>query len=144
MNPNLSSGAHGHLKSASGFQFTFVWMFWLYVCVSRSVVSDSFATPMDCSSPDSSVHGILQARILEVLISFSREPSQPRIKPSPNPGLSHCMQIFFFLPFEPPGKPFNCTEPRKCWLTWLISNLLLVQFKIHLFERPVHAYNLIY
>ena len=28
--------------------------------------------PMDCSSPDSSVHGILQARILEwVAISFS-------------------------------------------------------------------------
>ena len=34
---------------------------------------------MDCSLPDSSVHGILQARILEwVATSFSREPSQPR------------------------------------------------------------------
>ena len=32
--------------------------------------------PMDCSPPGSSVHGILQARILEgVAISFSREPS---------------------------------------------------------------------
>ena len=35
--------------------------------------------PMDCSLPSSSVHGILQARILEwVAISFSRESSWPR------------------------------------------------------------------
>ena len=34
---------------------------------------------MDCSPPSSSVHGILQARILEwVAISFSRESSPPR------------------------------------------------------------------
>ena len=34
---------------------------------------------MDCSPPGSSVHGILQARILErVAISFSRGSSQPR------------------------------------------------------------------
>ena len=34
---------------------------------------------MDCSLPDSSVHGVLQARILEwVAISFSRGSSQPR------------------------------------------------------------------
>ena len=35
--------------------------------------------PMDCSPPGSSVHGILQERILEwVAISFSRGSSQPR------------------------------------------------------------------
>ena len=35
--------------------------------------------PMDCSLPDSSIHGIFQARILEwVAISFSRRSSQPR------------------------------------------------------------------
>ena len=34
---------------------------------------------MDCSPPGSSIHGILQARILEwVAISFSRGPSRPR------------------------------------------------------------------
>ena len=34
---------------------------------------------MDCSPPGSSVHGILQARILEwIAISFSRESSQLR------------------------------------------------------------------
>ena len=38
-----------------------------------------FATPMDCNLPSSSVHEILQARILEwVAISFSRGSSWPR------------------------------------------------------------------
>ena len=45
---------------------------------SRSVVSDSLR-PMDCSPPNSSVHVILQARILEwVAISISRGSSRPR------------------------------------------------------------------
>ena len=35
--------------------------------------------PLDCDLPGSSVHGILQARILEwVAISYSRRSSQPR------------------------------------------------------------------
>ena len=48
------------------------------VCVSCSVMSNPLR-PMDWSRPGSSVHGILQARILEwVAISFSRGSSQPR------------------------------------------------------------------
>ena len=40
--------------------------------------------PMDCSQPDSSVHRISQARILEwVAISFSRESSNSVIEPRP-------------------------------------------------------------
>ena len=39
----------------------------------------TLCNPMDCSPPGSSIHGILQARILEwVAISFSRGSSQPR------------------------------------------------------------------
>ena len=39
----------------------------------------SLCNPVDCNLPGSSVHGILQARILEwVTIPFSREPSWPR------------------------------------------------------------------
>ena len=39
----------------------------------------TLCNPMDCSSLSSSVHGILQARILElVAFPFSRGPSQPR------------------------------------------------------------------
>ena len=46
--------------------------------LSHSVVSDSLR-PLDCSPPDSSVLGILQARILEwTAISFSGGSSQPR------------------------------------------------------------------
>ena len=45
--------------------------------LSRSAVSDS-CDPVDCSPAGSSVHWILQARILEwVAISLSREASQP-------------------------------------------------------------------
>ena len=51
--------------------------------------------PMDCSLSGSSVHGILQARILEwVPIPFSRGffPTQ-----GSNPGLPHCRQILYYF-----------------------------------------------
>ena len=48
------------------------------VLVTRSC--PTFCNPVYCSPPGSSVHGILQARILEwVAMSFSRGSSQPRI-----------------------------------------------------------------
>ena len=54
----------------------------LHVYESESEVAQSCPTlchPVDCSPPGSSVHGILQARILEwVAISFSRGSSWPR------------------------------------------------------------------
>ena len=47
--------------------------------VSHLVISDSLRDPMDCSLPGSSVHGILQARILEqTVMPFSRGSSRPR------------------------------------------------------------------
>ena len=62
--------------------------------VSYQVVSNSY-DPMDCSLPGSSIHGILQARILEwVAISFSRESSQPKNRTL---GLLHCRQILYRL-----------------------------------------------
>ena len=60
----------------------------LLFCVCVGVLSDFnhirlFATPMDCGLPGSSVHGILQARILEsVAISSSRGSSWPGIEPT--------------------------------------------------------------
>ena len=81
--------------------------------------------PMDCGPPGSSVHGILQARILKwVAISFSRRSSWPRNQTRvsciagrfftnwaglPNPGIeprSSALQVDS-LPSEPPGKPKN-------------------------------------
>ena len=58
--------------------------------------------PMDCSLPGSSVHGILQARILEwVAISSSRGSSQPRDRTSL---MSPASQADALL-LVPPGSP---------------------------------------
>ena len=57
--------------------------------------------PMDSSPPGSSVHGILQARMLEwVVTSFSRDLPNPGIKPR-SPALQAGS-----LPSEPPGKEY--------------------------------------
>ena len=63
------------------------------MCVlSCSVMSDS-CNPTDCSPPGSSVHGTLQARILEwVGILLGIFPTQ-----GPNMGLPHCGQILYPL-----------------------------------------------
>ena len=71
---------------------------------------------MDCSLPGLSVHGILQARILEwVAIPFSREFSWPRYQ---NPGLLHCRQIQFPGDQGSPmvwGNSLNSTLMEKAW-----------------------------
>ena len=50
---------------------------------SESEVAQSFPTlsnPMDCSLPGSSIHGILQARVLQwVAIAFSEVQSLPQL-----------------------------------------------------------------
>ena len=57
--------------------------------------------PMDYSPPDSSVPGILQARILEwVAIAFSRESSLPRDQTWVS---AHCRQILYHLSHQ--GSP---------------------------------------
>ena len=53
----------------------------VYVCCCGLVAKAclTLCDPVDCSPPGSSVHGILQARVLEWgAISFSRGPSRPR------------------------------------------------------------------
>ena len=50
-----------------------------YHCCLATKSCPTLCNPMDCSPPDSSVHGILQARKLEwVAISFSTGSSWPR------------------------------------------------------------------
>ena len=69
--------------------------------------------PMDCSPPDSSVHGILQARILEwVVVCFSRDLPDPGIEP-----WSPALQVDS-SPSEPSGKP----ETRRMPSYLLISH----------------------
>ena len=63
----------------------------------------TLCNPMDCSPPGSSVHGILQARILEwVAISFSWGSSRQRDQT----WVSWIAGRFFTS--EPPGKPPGC------------------------------------
>ena len=77
-------------------------------CTQSLQLCPTLCDPMDCSPPlshGSSVHGILQVRILEwVAMSSSRDLPDPGIKPvSP---ASPALQVDF-LPTEPPGKPYN-------------------------------------
>ena len=64
--------------------------------------------PVDCSPPDSSVHGIFQARVPEwVALSFSRGLPFPSSGDFPNPEIkpkSPTLQADALLS-EPPGKP---------------------------------------
>ena len=72
--------------------------------------------PIDCSLPNSSAHGISQARILkQVAISFFRGSSQHRDQ-------THVTyKTGGFFSTEPPGKPHwgqkRSSAPRDC-LTW--------------------------
>ena len=65
----------------------------------------TFYDLMDCSLPGSSVHGILQARILEWVAIFSSRGSSP---PGTEPTFS-CVSCIgrqdTFFTTEPPGKP---------------------------------------
>ena len=77
-------------------------LFWLTLKWSRSILSCSLR-PHGCSLPGSSIHGILQARILEwVAISFSRGSSWLR-----NRTQVSCTA----------GRRFNLWATRKPWLT---------------------------
>ena len=78
------------------------------VCLAQSCLT--LCDPMDYSPPGSSVHGILQARILEwFAIPFTGDCPDSGIKPG-SPALQEDS-----LPSEPPGKPpeegqLNCPE----------------------------------
>ena len=89
--------------------------------VSCSIMSDSLQPLGLYSPPDSSAHGILQARILEwVAIPFSRGSSRPRIEPR-SPALQADS-----LPSEPPGKPGD-NAPK--WVAELGKVLPLHQYQ---------------
>ena len=68
---------------------------------------------MDCSPPDSSVHGILQGRILEWVASRSLLqgifPTQ-----GSNPGLLHCRQILYQLSYQ--GSPWFVSLEKSLML----------------------------
>ena len=73
----------------------------LLLCVLVAQSCLTLCNPTDCILTDSSVHGTLQARILEwIAIPFSGDLSNPGIKPR-----SPTLQAEYFLS-EPSGKPY--------------------------------------
>ena len=81
---------------------------------------------MDCSPPGSSVHGILQARILEwVAIPFSRDLPNREIEPK-FPALQANS-----LPSEPPGKSKNTGAGNLSLLQWIFPTQELNQGLLH-------------
>ena len=89
-------------------------------CAIVVFVAQSYLTlgnPVDCSLPGSSVHGILQARILKwVVIPFSGDLPNSEVEPA-----SPALQADSLLS-EPPGKPCRgqqtITGGLGHWLIW--------------------------
>ena len=80
-------------KYTSVYSMKVVWK----LLVTQSCLT--LCSPIDCSLPDSSVHGILQARILEwVDIPFSKGSTWPR---NQTWGFLHCMQSLYCLSQKP-------------------------------------------
>ena len=110
--PSPTPGAYSNSYPSSWWCHSLFLKQFTYSCPKNNHISClhaqswlTFWDPMHCSPPGSSVNGILQARILEwVAIPFSRGSSQPRDRT----WVSRITSVFFFfLPFEPPGKPYS-------------------------------------
>ena len=67
--------------------------------------------PRDCTLPDSSVHGILQARILEIIPTPGDLPD-PGIS---NRGLLHCKWILHQLGYQESLLYWQKAESLLCW-----------------------------
>ena len=89
------------------------------VCALITQSCPTLCDPIDCSLPGSSVHGILQARILEwVPIPSSRGSSQCRDQTHIScllPGQAGS------LPLAPPGKLCKAAQRSEFWLLCLVA-----------------------
>ena len=92
----------------------------------KMLVTQSYPTlcnPVDCNPPDSSVHGILQTRILEwVAIPFSVDLPNPGVEPT-----SLALQEDS-LPSEAPGKPHQAKQ--SCLIYGALASLIIAAFSI--------------
>ena len=83
--------------------------------------------PTLCDPMDYTVHGILQARIVEwVAFPFSRGSSQTQ---GLNSGLQYCRQILYQLSYQ--GSPHGC----KLWYNWPRFSKTKISFCRHSLHR---------
>ena len=73
-------------------------MYTLHVCVLVAQLCLTLCSPRDCTPPGSSVHGILQARILEWVAISNLQGIFPT--QGSNLGLLHCRQILYHLSYQ--------------------------------------------
>ena len=99
---------------------------WKWKLVTQSCLT--LCNPMDCSLPSSSVHEILQGRVLEwVAISFSRGPSGPGVGiRGSNLSLLHCRQILYQLSHQ--GTPSINSSHKKA----IYSSSVLIHISLPL------------
>ena len=82
----------------------------------------TLCNPVDCSLPGFSVHGILQARVLEwVAISFSRGSSQPRDRTQVFHNGGRCFNLWA-------TREYTLVHIREKYRMNLILNSMLVTF----------------
>ena len=95
----------------TAFHFYF-WIHCAVLCCAKSLQSClTLCDPMAYSLPGSSVHGILQAIVLEWVVMHSfRGSSQPR-----DP--THIFYVSGSLLLVPPGKPLYTLQPPKFLVT---------------------------
>ena len=111
--------------SRSRFFFKFSCLFYDPTLVIQSC--PTLCNPMDYSLIGSSVHGILQARILEwVVIPFSRGSSWPR-----DWTWVFCMQVGS-LPSEPPGKAMDVGNLFSCSSAFSKPSCYIWQFLVQI------------
>ena len=101
----------------------------VHVCMLSVSVLSTLCNPMGCNPPDSSVHGILQARILEwVAISFSRGSSWSR-------NWTHVSCGFWLqadsLPLSHHGSPCVCICVCVCINIYTLYICMYIYICIH-------------
>ena len=90
------------------------------MCVLVTHLCLTLFDPMDCNPSDSSVHRILQARILEWLVCFS-----PGNLPNPGIELGYPVLHTDSLPIEPPENPKTCIDVVYIHLVVLSLTVIL-------------------
>ena len=111
---------------------------------SASEVTQSSPTldPVDCNPPGSSVHGILQARILEwAAISFSRGSSQPRDWTQVSRIAGRCFNLWATR--EAPIDLFNSAQPiyfsiQGTSLEYILLNYTKYSISFHAINRAFY------